>query len=456
MPTEGVMLWVALFTCVVFAAARPGQADIAGGGHTGGGRALTIHLDKKTWMKVFDDNGAILSSPLVADGRVYLTAACGAFNRYGSVYCVDLQTRNLLWTFTGWDKEAERRTMKEGFSNPVFADGRIYFGEGFHQDSNCKLYCLDAKTGNKLWEFQTGSHTESTPVVVGGRVYFGAGDDGVYCVDAVKGTKIWQFPVGDRAKTLHLHVDSTPAVAGKRVYVGGGIDEETGAGDGAIACLDADTGKELWVHPTPKWMVKRGETELRPLPAWGSPVVDGKQVFFGLGNGRITEDSKTFEPVGALLCIADDGKKFRKLWSFKVGNGVLNRPAVDRTRVYFGSRDKHVYCLDRQTGKERWKQELLSAAVASPVLEHCSTCGHAGNVYALGIEGQVYCLDAYTGTIQWGYTEPAKNGAKLAGAPAVVLTHTPEGDRRRLYLGAALNGMTIPVLYCLEDLSPEP
>ncbi|HYT92341.1 MAG TPA: PQQ-binding-like beta-propeller repeat protein, partial [Gemmataceae bacterium] len=282
LPTEGVMLWVALFTCVVFAATRPGgRAAVAGDDRAGEGRPSAKFLADKMWVKVFDGTGSILSSPLVADGKAYLTAACGALNRYGSLYCVDVETQQLLWTFTN------KKKMREGFSSPVLADGRLYFGEGFHQDNDCKLYCLDAKTGNKLWEFQTTSHTESTPVVVGGRVYFGAGDDGVYCVDAINGKKIWQFPEQEAAKKFHLHVDSTPAVAGKRVYVGGGIDEDTGAGDPAIVCLDADTGKVVWVRETPRWMVKRDDAKGRqlPLPAWGSPVVDGKQVFFGLGNG---------------------------------------------------------------------------------------------------------------------------------------------------------------------------
>ncbi|HYT94171.1 MAG TPA: PQQ-binding-like beta-propeller repeat protein, partial [Gemmataceae bacterium] len=177
----------------------------------------------------------------------------------------------------------------------------------------------------------------------------------------------------------------------------------------------------------------------------------------GLGNGRIggpDADSKLFEPIGALLCV--DAETGKALWPpYKVGNGVLNRPAIDRTRVYFGSRDGACYCLDRQTGKLRWKKDVGSAVVATPALEQCSTCGHTSNVYALGVTGQVYCLDSYTGKVHWSFTDLEKNTATLAATPAIVVTHTPEGDRRRIYLGASLNNNTIQALYCLEDLSPE-
>src|SRR5262249_6755287 len=163
----------------------------------------------------------------------------------------------------------------------------------------------------------------------------GAGDDGVYCLDIEKGEKIWQFPDAERAKTIHLHVDSTPAVVNGKVYVGAGIDEDTTHGDPAIFCLDAATGKELWLHRTPAWMTRRGDPHGKKysLPAWGSAVVDGGQVFFGLGNGRITESSRTFVSMGALLAV--DAKTGKELWPpFKVGDGILKKPAVDRTRVY--------------------------------------------------------------------------------------------------------------------------
>src|SRR5207253_6908002 len=132
----------------------------------------------------------------------------------------------------------------------------LYFGEGLHEDQNCKFYCLDAKTGKKLWSFAAKSHTEATPVVADGKVYFGAGDDGIYCLDAVNGKRIWQFTGPDK---LHLHVDSTPALAGKRLYCGSGIDEDTGHGDPSIFCVDADTGKLVWLHRTPAWTCKRAD-----------------------------------------------------------------------------------------------------------------------------------------------------------------------------------------------------
>ena len=60
----------------------------------------------------------------------------------------------------------------------------------------CKLYCIHAAKGEKLWEFATKGHTESSPRVIDGRVYFGAGDDGLYCVDAITGEELGILKVG--------------------------------------------------------------------------------------------------------------------------------------------------------------------------------------------------------------------------------------------------------------------
>ena len=83
--------------------------------------------------------------------------------------------------------------MKPVFSSPCVWNGRLYIGEGFHSDMMCKLYCIDAAKGEKLWEFATKGHTESSPRVIDGRVYFGAGDDGLYCVDAITGEECLAF-----------------------------------------------------------------------------------------------------------------------------------------------------------------------------------------------------------------------------------------------------------------------
>src|SRR5262249_6596452 len=144
----------------------------------------------------------------------------------------------VVWSFH------DRKKMKLVYSSPCLAEGRLYIGEGFHEHSECKLYCLDPE-GNKLWERPTASHTESTPVVVGGRLFAGAGDAGRCGRDCATGKKVWTLP--------GAHTAAAPAVVEGRVYVGSGVGDvfkET-----AFLCVDAATRKLHWRIATdlPVW-----------------------------------------------------------------------------------------------------------------------------------------------------------------------------------------------------------
>jgi outer membrane protein assembly factor BamB len=440
LPAESVTLTAMVFGCVLLglAAAPPslgaaGEVVIQGpDGPAGGKRAAKV-----AWVFEAKDRGVIDSTPVVAGERVYTAAAHqSGFNVFGILYCLDRATGKQLWSFD------DDGNLKQVFSTPVVAGGRLYVGEGFHQDRNCKLYCVDAEKGKKVWEFATNSHTESSPWVVGGKVYFGSGDDGVYCVDAATGKQVWHYE--------GLHVDASPALVGGRLYCGSGVGDVYR--DTAVFCLDAANGKEVWRVPV-------------DLPAWGSPEVSGGQVFFGLGNGNFYESDK--KPAGALLCVeAATGKR---TWRYDVPDGVLDRPAVDRESVYFGSRDGHCYCVDRHEGRFRWKQDVGSPVVTAPALarslegvavgrdgsSYCPTTA----VYAAGAAGVVCCLDPHSGAPQWtlDVAKHSKTQPELFSSPAVTVVRDPKGERRLLYFGTGLNNgqSKAAALYCCEDVPAE-
>jgi len=54
-----------------------------------------------------------------------------------------------------------------------------------------------------------------------------------------------------------------------------------------------------------------------------------------------------------LRCV--DLKSGKMLWRFFTGGPIRLSPTVDHSKVYFGSDDGFVYCLDAVTGKELWK-----------------------------------------------------------------------------------------------------
>jgi outer membrane protein assembly factor BamB len=414
--TETVVLTGLALATVAFAPAL--SSGVRAGGLEAGAASSGVTADL-VWAFRLPEKGAISSSPVVAGDRVLIAAAIDSvFRPYGVLYCLDRATGTVVWSFDGGKK------MKQVFSTPTVVGQKIYIGEGFHQDYDCKVYCLGLRDGKKLWEHQTASHTESTAAVADGRVYMGAGDDGLFCLTADKGAKVWGFP--------GFHIDAGPAAHAGRVYAGCGIGDVYKTT--AIFCLDAATGKPVWrVHT--------------PLPVWSKPVVSGGFVYVGTGNGRLNEPAD--EPAGEVLCLRErDGEA---AWKKKLPDGVLGRLAVDRDRLYFGCRDGWFYGVRRADGETAWRRDLGSPVVAGPALESCPCCESAGDrVYAASLAGTLACLEAATGRVVWSkdLVERTKVPIELIATPALDV----RGASRRLYVGVTLvSAARAGELLCFEE-----
>jgi hypothetical protein len=97
------------------------------------------------------------------------------------------------------------------------------------------LYCLDAETGELVWNYVFGMGVISSPAVAYGKVYIGSRDD-LFSLDAVTGKGIWNSTIGG--------VWGSPAVADRKVYVGLG---QVGQNH-EVCCLSADTGIPIWSY----------------------------------------------------------------------------------------------------------------------------------------------------------------------------------------------------------------
>ncbi len=412
-PTKA--LWVRRLSPEIMMLGAIGLASISVTLFTYIGEFLSDEKVALAWSFEPDEDGAIYSSPAVLGDCVFTAVAHqrGAA-QFGAVYCLDRHSGNVLWMFN------DGGAMKPVFSSPCVWDGRLYIGEGFHGDSKCRLYCIDAKKGCKLWEFVTQGHTESSPSVVDGNLYFGAGDDGMYCADAVTGVERWHF--------AGPHVDGRPAVAGGRVYAGSGY------GKYEVFCLDAHTGWAIW----------RRAVE---LPSFGSPTPAGERVYFGIGNGNFL--SSAVRPAGALLCLNAINGEY--VWRFDVPDAVHAKPVISEGHIYFNCRDNHCYCLDSEYGQSIWRHELGSAAVAEPILAADCHDGQPRRLYTVATEGNMYCLDLADGSVRWrrDLRESHQEIDRFISSPSVVVDQAEHGCHGKIYYGASIYGR--PVLYCLDE-----
>lgn len=127
---------------------------------------------------------------------------------------------------------------------------------------------------------------------------------------------------------------------------------------------------------------------------------------------------------GYSTCDAPDTSSLA--WSYHTGSGVSSSPAVVDGKVYVGSDDGKVYCLDAENGSEIWNHTIGDWVASSPAVAN-------GKVYIGSCNWEVYCLDAENGTEIWNYT----TGEMVLSSPSVA-----DG---RVYMGSHCN------VYCFGD-----
>ena len=381
----------------------------------------------------------VMSNGITVDGdRLYLGAAkIGLSSSYGSVFCLDRNNGKVHWKF---DNDED---MNPVFCTPTVFEGKVYVGEGLHTDKKCRLFCLDGSNGKPAWAkpFETTSHTEGNPRVVNGKVYFTAGDDGLFCADAKTGEKKWQFAGRDQ----QLHIDGPAAVAGNRVFIGSGLYTL------ALLAVDAESGKEIWRTPV-------------GLRSFGPPLVIGNRVVYGLGTGNMGADVFKYDeekgkdeektPAGAVVCVEDESGK--EVWKYELTRSVHTSLAADAFSVYAASRDGAVHCLDRKTGKLRWKTSIGTTFTSGPAVAVAG--GMPVAVYAISTEGSMVCLNPQTGKVCWTRDlreQTKKLVEEVYTTPTVVMEPTPTGSRRVIYAGAMIrnpnHGAKSAAVFRFED-----
>jgi outer membrane protein assembly factor BamB len=172
-------------------------------------------FDKKTGDIVWKVNGIELDSgTLIAyEGKIYVPHHANVFMSFDAKTGAVLSKGNKNPQHTG------------NFSNfnatPAFHDGRAYYtarvGEGLRGvPTASRIYCVDTEKARILWTFPDGGGL-SAPAIANGRVYIGSGNTPLfYCLDALTGKPLWIHKFNQRVEesTLCIYRDKVIVLAG--------------------------------------------------------------------------------------------------------------------------------------------------------------------------------------------------------------------------------------------------
>ena len=267
-------------------------------------------------------------------------------------------TRTPLWTF---------QTEGAVWSTPTVAEGIVYFGSDDH-----RLYAVNAKTGLEKWHFETGGLVRSHPALAKDAVYFTSDDGFLYALEAASGQQLWKLDIGNAItarQALGMRYDylqSSPVIDQGLIY--------TGSVDGNLYAVDAFTGQEKWrfqaagkIRSSPvvaNDLVYVGDwTDI--LYALDSQTGMEKWRFQGCGDQPTPTvvDGVVYVGGRSTYLYALDALNGQKKWSFKMGNSWVESSAtlVDNL-IYIGSSDAYrLYVLDKNTGQELWEFSTTGA-----------------------------------------------------------------------------------------------
>ncbi|MFC2167887.1 PQQ-binding-like beta-propeller repeat protein [Acidobacteriota bacterium] len=138
----------------------------------------------------------IPGSAAIVDNQAYL----GHYDN--QLVAIDLVEEEVIWTYE------DREHPGPFFSSPAVTKDRVVIGsrDGY-------MHCVDRKTGEKIWDFQTFDEIDGSPVIAGDKVIFGSIDGRLYIVNLKNGEKIWSYEIG-------AALIGCPAVAGGFIVIG--------------------------------------------------------------------------------------------------------------------------------------------------------------------------------------------------------------------------------------------
>ena len=282
----------------------------------------------------------------------------------------------------------------KGWSSPVLANGRLYLTSAIGDSASgitLHALCLDAADGRTLWDTEVfrpdseataamhrkNSLASGTPIVTADRLYVHFGHMGTAALD-LAGKVVWRQ--GDlKYQPVHGNGGSPALVDGALVF------NCDGAKDPFVVSLDAATG-------TVRWKTPRNSTAQKPF-SFSTPLA----ITIGGGTQVISPGSGF---VGSYD--AHDGREIWRV-SYGEGYSVIPRPVFAHGLLFVSSSfNKPVLLAIRPEGASADATETNVAWTLAKAVPHSASMLVLGNeLYFVSDAGIASCADALTGEIHW-------------------------------------------------------
>lgn len=366
------------------------------------------------------------SSPIVADGKVFLTAVTTdgkskppqVGTDYSNEYVEELMKQGLS------EEEVEKKVTERDIELPSEVSLHYF------------LYCIDLQSGQEIWknEFYQGqppngrhrknSFSSETPVTDGEHIYVYAANLGLYAFD-LDGNQLWTTKLETYPIYFEFGTGTSPILVGDKLIIVHDNEEHS-----FIAAYDKSNGKQIWLTDRTPTNPPAG----MPKSGWATPLVwqhDGQTEIVTVGPGQaISYDlngnelwrlkgvspapaSSSFVAQGLLYL---DGGKAKPIFAIKSGasgdisltdDALTNEhvvwsrpragtyiptPVVYQGGLYVVYDNGIISRFDAKTGEQSFKERIKSSGADFT----SSPWAYNGKVFCLSEQGDTYVYEAGT------------------------------------------------------------
>lgn len=335
-------------------------------------------------------------------------------------------------------------------TNSCSSSWSVYHGN-FQRNGAVSDGCgIEKERFAKIWEFPTNGKIQSTPLYYlpdsngyayqTGLVIFVSTDGYLYCADD-EGNRVWSKHVGQGVK-------GNPLIWNDRVYLASGK---------MIYAFDVWTGEltdKIETNLTINTLVIIPERNYMYFSGLDS---DNNNVLKCIRNPLVEKMVTWYKPLEGTIC-GELGYRSGYLYltaggylyciSYRSGSVVwrksLNCPdgadvAITGSRVYVGSKNNRLICLDAFSGEQLWSQQT-----SVPVVTSIASYGDyvfAAHSKSASVSGNLQGLYASSGALSWTYAD--KNKGYFSGSPIIY--------DDKVYIASEGKSDSSPgVIYCLR------
>ena len=256
----------------------------------------------------------------------------------------------------------------------LLVDGVVYVG-----DRKETIYAIKIADGTVLWRAPRVGFVYCSPARRGNTIFVTC-QYGLKALSRADGKVLWHDGLSGDA------TESSPLIVNDRIIVG-----DTG---GAITALSFD-GEVIW-----KYSVTDDE---RGLLSPDEP----KRVERARPRTAASDGTIVYQPVfdQSRLFAIDPTRAGRRRWAFEMKGWIYGVPALSEDKLFFGSQDKHLYCLDKARKSLLWNFPTNARIEAGVAYQR-------GSVFCAACDGGIYRVDAETGKEIWRYKTPASEASR--------------------------------------------